>query len=67
MGEAFEGAPRHVMAHTGRLGVDCRRRYTITLDPKAGTLSVRVGPLVTTSGAEIPRAERLAEAEAPAD
>jgi membrane-bound metal-dependent hydrolase YbcI (DUF457 family) len=59
MREAFEGgAPRRVIAHTVRLGVDCWRRYTLRFDPHAGTLSVVMGPLVTTGGAEVPRAMR---------
>jgi membrane-bound metal-dependent hydrolase YbcI (DUF457 family) len=58
MREAFErGVPRRVMAHTVRLGVDCWRRYTIQLDPRAGTLSVRMGPLVTTGGVVVPGTE----------
>ncbi len=54
--------PRRVIAHTLRLGSDLWRRYTLRLEPEAGTVAVRMGPLVNTGqlaypGTTLPDAE----------
>ena len=48
MREAFDRGPRRVMVHTVRLGIDRWQRYILRLDSASGTLSVRLGPVVTT-------------------
>ena len=48
MREAFDRGPRRVIVHTVRLGIDRWQRYILRLDSASGTLSVRLGPVVTT-------------------
>ncbi|MGC9522767.1 MAG: metal-dependent hydrolase [Anaerolineae bacterium] len=48
------GQPRRVITHTLRLGADRWRRYTIRLDPEAGAVAVRIGPVVSTGGIVYP-------------
>ncbi len=54
------GRPRNVMLHTIRMGADLWRQYTIRFDPALSQVTVRIGPLVSTS--QVP----LASSEVPA-
>jgi membrane-bound metal-dependent hydrolase YbcI (DUF457 family) len=51
------GEPIHVRAHTIRLGADTWRRYTLEFYPDTGEISVKIGPVVTTSQKPYPSSE----------
>lgn len=46
--------PVRLMLHTLRLGPDAWRCYSLRFDPPGGTLTVTVGPVVTTGGRPYP-------------
>jgi membrane-bound metal-dependent hydrolase YbcI (DUF457 family) len=55
MRNAFEaGQPKSIQLHTLRLGPSLWRQYAIRFSPTVGEVSVRIGPIVDTSGAPLP-------------
>ncbi len=58
MRRAYEtGRPQNVMLHTVRLGADLWRQYVVRFDPRQNEVTVRIGPVVTTSQVPFPGSE----------